>query len=386
MSRRNRRWYTSVEKSEMWDRWQQGESLNAIARAFETSHSAIAKNFARFGGFRPPDRQRSRLALTLSQREEISRGIVGGLSLRTIARQLGRAPSTVSREINRNGGLKRYRANTADEAAWYRAHRPKPCKLAGNLPLQRIIASKLQCHWSPDQIAGWLKKAYAGNEKLQVSHETIYRSLFIQARGVLKRELLQHLRTRRVMRYPQKTSLKGQGKGQIADAVSIRERPASVEDRAVPGHWEGDLICGSNNSFIATLVERQTRYVMLAKVPGKETEAVINALIKQAKKLPNELYQSLTWDRGKEMADHQRFTLDTDIQVYFCDPHSPWQRGSNENTNRLLRQYLPKGTNLSIHSQAKLNAIARQLNERPRKTLGYETPAERFNACVASIG
>jgi len=386
MSRRNRRWYTSVEKSEMWDRWQQGESLNAIARAFETSHSAIAKNFARFGGFRPPDRQRSRLALTLSQREEISRGIVGGLSLRTIARQLGRAPSTVSREINRNGGLKRYRANTADEAAWCRAHRPKPCKLAGNLPLQRIIASKLQCHWSPDQIAGWLKKAYAGNEKLQVSHETIYRSLFIQARGVLKRELLQHLRTRRVMRYPQKTSLKGQGKGQIADAVSIRERPASVEDRAVPGHWEGDLICGSNNSFIATLVERQTRYVMLAKVPGKETEAVINALIKQAKKLPNELYQSLTWDRGKEMADHQRFTLDTDIQVYFCDPHSPWQRGSNENTNRLLRQYLPKGTNLSIHSQAKLNAIARQLNERPRKTLGYETPAERFNACVASIG
>ena len=384
MSRRKRRWYTSVEKSEMWDRWQQGESLNAIARAFETSHSAIAKNFARFGGFRPPDRQRSRLALTLSQREEISRGIVGGLSLRTIARQLGRAPSTVSREINRNGGLKRYRANTADEAAWYRAHRPKPCKLAGNLPLQRIIASKLQCHWSPDQIAGWLKKAYAGNEKLQVSHETIYRSLFIQARGVLKRELLQQLRTRRVMRYPQKTSLKGQGKGQIADAVSIRERPASVEDRAVPGHWEGDLICGSNNSFIATLVERQTRYVMLAKVSGKDTEAVINALIKQAKKLPNELYQSLAWDRGKEMADHQQLTLNTDIQVYFCDPQSAWQRGSNENTNRLLRQYLPKGTNLSLHSQARLNAIARQLNERPRKTLGYETPAERFNACVAS--
>ena len=386
MLRRKRRWYTSVEKSEMWDRWQQGESLNAIARAFETSHSAITKNFARFGGFRPPDRQRSRLALTLSQREEISRGIVSGLSLRSIARQLERAPSTISREINRNGGLKRYRANHADEAAWDRAHRPKPCKLAENLQLRCIIASKLQCHWSPDQIAGWLKKAYAGNEKLQVSHETIYRSLFIQARGVLKRELLQHLRTRRVMRYPQKTSLKGQGKGQIADAVSIRERPASVEDRAVPGHWEGDLICGSNNSFIATLVERQTRYVMLAKVSGKETEAVINALIKQAKKLPNELYQSLTWDRGKEMADHQRFTLDTDIQVYFCDPQSPWQRGSNENTNRLLRQYLPKGTNLSIHSQAKLNAIARQLNERPRKTLGYETPAERFNACVASIG
>ena len=386
MLRRKRRWYTSVEKSEMWDRWQQGESLSAIARAFETSHSAITKNFARFGGFRPPDRQRSRLALTLSEREDISRGVVVGLSLRTIARQLDRPPSTISREINRNGGLKRYRANQADTAAWDRAHRPKLCKLTGNLQLIRIIASKLQCHWSPDQIAGWLKKAHAGNERLQVSHETIYRSLFIQARGVLKRELLQHLRTRRVMRYPQKTSLKGKGLGHITDAVSIRERPASVEDRAVPGHWEGDLICGSSNSFIATLVERQTRYVMLAKVNGKDTESVINALIKQAKKLPGELYQSLTWDRGSEMADHQRFTLDTDIQVYFCDPQSPWQRGSNENTNRLLRQYLPKGTNLSLHSQAKLNAIARQLNERPRKTLGYETPAERFNACVASTG
>ncbi|MHC4857423.1 MAG: IS30 family transposase [Planctomycetota bacterium] len=386
MSRRKRRWYTAAEKSEMWDRWQRGESLKTIARAFETSHSAISKNFARYGGIRPPDRQRSRLALTLSEREEISRGIVGGLSLRTIARQLGRAPSTISREINRNGGLKRYRANQADRAAWDRAHRPKPCKLTGNLQLSRIIASKLQCHWSPDQIAGWLKKAHAGNERLQVSHETIYRSLFIQARGVLKRELLQHLRTRRVMRYPQKTSLKGKGLGHITDAVSIRERPASVEDRAVPGHWEGDLICGSSNSFIATLVERQTRYVMLAKVSGKDTEAVINALIKQAKKLPSELYKSLTWDRGSEMADHQRFTLDTNIQVYFCDPKSPWQRGSNENTNRLLRQYLPKGTNLSLHSQAKLNAIARQLNERPRKTLGYETPAERFNVCVASTG
>ena len=386
MSRRKRRWYTAAEKSEMWDRWQRGEALNAIARAFETSHSAITKNFARFGGIRPPGRQRSRLALTLSEREEISRGIVGGLSLRTIARQLGRAPSTISREISRNSGLKRYRAYQADKAAWDRAHRPKPCKLAGNLRLRRIVASKLQCHWSPEQIAGWLKKAHAGNERLQVSHETIYRSLFIQARGVLKRELLQYLRTKRVMRYPQKSSLKGKGLGHITDAVSIRERPASVEDRAVPGHWEGDLICGSNNSFMATLVERHTRYVMLAKVPGKETETVINALIKQARKLPNELYKSLTWDRGSEMADHQRFTLDTDIQVYFCDPKSPWQRGSNENTNRLLRQYFPKGTDLSVHSQAKLNAVARQLNERPRKTLGFDTPAERFNACVASTG
>ncbi|MGD8419802.1 MAG: IS30 family transposase, partial [Gammaproteobacteria bacterium] len=300
MLRKKRRWYTASERSEMWDRWQRGESLNVIARAFETSHSAISKNFDRFGGIRPPDRQRSRLALTLSEREEISRGVVSGLSLRTIARQLDRAPSTISREINRNGGLKRYRANHADKAAWDRAHRPKPCKLAGSLQLRRIIAKKLKRRWSPEQIAGWLKKIHADNEKLQVSHETIYRSLFIQARGVLKRELLQYLRTRRVMRCPQKTSLKGQGLGQITDAVSIRERPPSAEDRAVPGHWEGDLICGSKNSFIATLVERHTRYVMLAKVSGKDTEAVISALIKQARKLPVELYKSLTWDRGSE--------------------------------------------------------------------------------------
>ena len=386
MSRRKRRWYTAPEKAEMWDRLQRGESLNAIARAFETSHSAISKNFVRFGGIRPPDQQRSRLALTLSEREEISRGIVVGFSLRMIARQLDRAPSTISREINRNGGLKRYRANQSDNAAWARAHRPKPCKLAENLQLSRIVAGKLQCHWSPEQIAGWLKKAYAGNERLQVSHETIYRSLFIQARGALRKELVQYLRTKRIIRRPKKASLKGQGLGQITKAVSIRERPASVEDRAVPGHWEGDLICGSKNSFMATLVERHTRYVMLAKVSGKETETVINALIKQANKLPNELYKSLTWDRGSEMADHQRFTLDTDIQVYFCDPSSPWQRGSNENTNRLLRQYFPKGTDLSVHSQAKLNAVARQLNERPRKTLDFDTPAERFNTCVASTG
>jgi IS30 family transposase len=219
-----------------------------------------------------------------------------------------------------------------------------------------------------------------------VSHETIYKSLYIQARGVLKKELLQYLRTKRTIRRPKHASLKGQGLGQITNAVSIRERPPSVEDRAVPGHWEGDLLAGSNNSHIATLVERRTRYVMLAKVPGKETETVINALVKQARSLPKELYRSLTWDRGSEMADHQRFTLATDIDVYFCDPQSPWQRGSNENTNRLLRQYFPKGTDLSVHSQAKLNAVARQLNERPRKTLDFETPAERFNACVASIG
>ena len=252
--------------------------------------------------------------------------------------------------------------------------------------LARIVASKLRGSWSPEQIAGWLKRAYPDDETYQVSHETIYRSLFIQARGALKKELLAHLRRvrgiRRSRHYTQKTSIHGR----ITDAVSIRERPAAVEDRAVPGHWEGDLLFGSKNSQIATLVERQSRYVMLAKVGSKDTQTVVNALIRHAHKLPHELYQSLTWDRGKEMADHQRFTLATDIKVYFCDPQSPWQRGSNENTNGLLRQYFPKGIDLSAYSQAKLNAVARQLNERPRKTLNYETPAERFNQAVASIG
>ena len=370
----------------MWDRWQRGESINSIGRAFDRGHSSISSQFVRAGGIRPPPRRRSRLALTLSEREEISRGIVGGLSLRAIASQLERSPSTISREISRNGGLKHYRASQADKATWDRAHRPKHCKLADNPILRRIVARKLKSHWSPEQIAGWLKRTFPGNESHQVSHETIYLSLFIQARGVLKKELLQYLRTKRTMRRPKHASLKGQGLGQITNAVSIRERPASVEDRAVPGHWEGDLIAGSNNSYIATLVERHTRYVMLVKVSGKDTETVINALVRQAHSLPKELYRSLTWDRGSEMADHQRFTLATDIDVYFCDPQSPWQRGSNENTNRLLRQYFPKGTDLSVHSQAKLNAVARQLNERPRKTLQFETPAERFNVCVASIG
>jgi IS30 family transposase len=300
--------------------------------------------------------------------------------------QLGRSPSTISREVNRNGGLKHYRATQADQAAWDRAHRPKPCKLVGNSLLRRLIARKLRGNWSPEQIAGWLKREYPGDEVNQVSHETIYRSLFVQARGVLKKELQQYLRSQRTTRLSRHAGLKGKGLGQITNTVSISERPASIEDRAVPGHWEGDLIAGSNNSYIATLVERHTRYVMLAKVKNKDTESVVTALIKQSKKLPRELYKSLTWDRGSELADHQRFTLATDIDVYFCDPQSPWQRGSNENTNGLLRQYFPKGTDLSVHSQAKLNAVAQQLNGRPRKTLEFETPAERFNACVALTG
>jgi IS30 family transposase len=326
------------------------------------------------------------LALTLAEREQISRAVVAGYSIQAMATSLGRAPSTISREIKRNGGYECYRAAQAEQAAWDRARRPKTCKLVENRTLAHIVAARLQLLWSPQQIAGWLKHTYPNNERYQVSHETIYRSLFIQARGALKKELLAHLRRTRVMRRSRHHTQKTDHHGRIIDTVPISERPATVEDRAVPGHWEGDLLLGSRNSQIATLVERQTRYVMLVKVASKDTETVINALIQHARKLPQELYQSLTWDRGKEMAGHKRFTVATDIQVYFCDPHHPWQRGSNENTNGLLRQYLPKGTDLSTYSQAKLNAVARQLNERPRKTLNYETPAERFHQSVALIG
>jgi IS30 family transposase len=386
MTYRTRINYTPELKAEIWDQYKQGESLWSIARSLDRHSSSIYRILSPTGGIRPSDRTRSMLALTLPEREEISRGIARQLSFRQIAAQLNRSPSTISREIKRNGGREQYRASQADQAAWDRAHRPKPCKLSESPPLRRIVARKLQLHWSPKQIAGWLKRTYPGDETKQVSHETIYRTLFVQARGALKKELQQYLRTQRSIRRSRQASLKQDGLGQISHTVSIRERPASVEDRAVPGHWEGDLLFGSNNSQIATLVERHTRYVMLARVKSKDTETVINALIKQAHKLPRELYKSLTWDRGKEMADHQRFTLATNIQVYFCDPQSPWQRGSNENTNGLLRQYFPKGTDLSVHSQAKLNAVARQLNERPRETLDFETPAERFNACVASTG
>ena len=386
MKQRPRIYYSDAQKELMWDRWQKGDSTRAIARLFDRGHSSVQRILGETGGIRPPDKKRSKLALRLSEREEISRGVVAGKSIRAIAASLGRAPSTVSREVKRNGGRRRYRACKADQAAWDRAHRAKRCKLVENRALARIVAKKLQLNWAPEQIAGWLKRTYPDDENYQVSHETIYRSLFIQARGALKKELLQHLRRKRVMRRSRHHTQKTDDHGRITGTVSISERPASVEDRAVPGHWEGDLIFGTRDTQIATLVERHTRYVMLAKVKSKDTETVINALIKQAHQLPRELYKSLTWDRGSEMADHKRFTLATDIDVYFCDPQSPWQRGSNENTNGLLRQYFPKGTDLSVHSQAKLNAVARQLNEQPRKTLDFETPAERFSQCVASTG
>jgi IS30 family transposase len=386
VKQRPRIYYSESQKALMWERWKEGWTLHQIAQLFDRFHSSIHRILSETGGIRPPERRRSRLALTLAEREEISRALVTGHSIRAIAARIGRAPSTVSREIERNGGQDGYRANLADDAAWDRAHRPKNCKLVENRSLASIVADRLRLRWSPEQIAGWLKHTYPDDESRHVSHETIYRSLFIQARGALKKELLSHLRRTRGMRrsrhYTQKTEIHGQ----ISDAVSISERPASVEDRAVPGHWEGDLLFGSHNSQIATLVERQTRYLMLVKLTGKDTKTVVDALIKNARKLPQELYKSLTWDRGKELAAHKRFTLATDIKVYFCDPQSPWQRGSNENTNGLLRQYLPKGIDISGYSQAKLNAMARQLNERPRKTLGYLTPAEMFSQTVALTG
>jgi len=386
MKRKPRTIYSNAQKAVMWDRWQKGESLHSIAQLFDRTHQSVRRILAETGGIRPPLRKRSRLALTMSEREEISRGIVAGHSIRSIATELGRSPSTVSRELRRNGGRQRYRAHESDQAAWDRARRPKRCKLVTNPALARIVARQLRALWSPEQIAGWLKRSYPDDESYQVSHETIYRTLFIQARGALKKELLQHLRRTRAMRRSRHHTQKTADHGRIKDTVSIRQRPAEAEDRAVPGHWEGDLLIGTNNSQIATLVERHTRYMMLARIPSKDSETVINALIRQAHKLPRELYKSLTWDRGKEMADHQRFSLDTQIKVYFCDPKSPWQRGSNENTNGLLRQYFPKGMDLSKIHQNRLNAVARQLNERPRKTLNFETPAERFNQCVASIG
>ena len=374
-----------MQKGLLWSRWKAGDSLSDIGRALGKHAATIHGVVHLHGGFAPPARSRSASALTTIEREEISRGIVSEVSIRGIALKLGRSASTISREIIRHGGHHRYRAADADLSAWKNAKRPKTCILALNIRLQSIVAQKLQCRWSPQQIAGWLALRYAGDDSMQVSHETIYKSLFIQARGVLKKELIEHLRGRRMMRRSRRSSTKGQPRGQIIDGLSIRNRPAEVEDRAVPGHWEGDLITGSKNTHIATLVERHSRFTMLVKVDGKDTISVVSALSKQVSKLPMQLRRSLTWDRGMEMALHKKFTIATDAQVYFCDPQSPWQRGTNENTNRLLRQYFPAGTELSGYSQADLNKIALQLNQRPRKTLGFHTPADKLHLSVASI-
>lgn len=377
---------SAVQKAELWARWKEGESLSDIGRALGKHAASVFGVVRRYGGIAPAARHRRPQALTPAERETISRGRAAGLSMRQIAGELGRAPSTVSREVARNGGVTGYRATEADERAWDHARRPKRCKLACHCRLRQIVARKLQQHWSPEQIAGWLRRTYAEHPSLQVSHETIYRSLFVQSRGVLKTELVKHLRSGRLMRHGARATTAGQPRGQIIDAVSIRERPACAEDRAVPGHWEGDLICGSHNTHIATLVERHSRFTMLVKVDGKDAATVASALVRKIKRLPAELRRSLTWDRGSELAQHKQLTMATDIQVYFCDPSSPWQRGTNENTNRLLRQYFPKKTDLSVHSQAYLNKVARELNQQPRKTLGFETPADKLSASVALTG
>jgi IS30 family transposase len=378
---RKRREYTAAERKELWQRWKRGEPIKDIARTLDRASGTIHNTIRERGGVAPPERRRSRLALRLTEREEISRGVASGESARTIAARLERSPSTITREIERHGGRSGYRAAGADQGAWDNARRPQACKLARDPALCRLVATKLREDWSPEQIAGWLKASFPTDQTMRVSHETIYLTLFIQARGALKRELVAHLRRTRSLRRP-KGAKRAKGQGHIVDAVSIRERPAEAEDRAIPGHWEGDLIAGGANTYLATLVERHSRFVMLVALDGKDTLTVTQALSKHVRRLPDQLRSSLTWDRGTEMAAHAKFTLATDVKVYFCDPQSPWQRGSNENTNGLLRQYLPKGTDLSKFTQSQLDAIAAKLNTRPRETLGFQTPADTLEAAL----
>lgn len=364
----------------LWDRYKNGQSLREIGAAVGRDSGTVHWHIKQRGGIQPRARVRSQRHLSLADREEISRGLVAGRSLRSIALALGRPASTISREVQRNGGTQVYRAVSADQCAWSKAARPKTWRLACNEPLRQAVTEKLQLDWAPQQIAGWLKREYENQSHMQVSHETIYRSLFVQAKSTLKQELVAHLRSKRQMR--RTLALKDYRQGQIVGAVSIRERPACVEDRAVPGHWEGDLIIGARNSQVATLVERHSRYVMLAKLGGKDSQTVVDALIERVKALPHNLMSTLTWDRGTELAQHARFTVATDVQVYFCDPRSPWQRGTNENTNGLLRYYLPRTEDLSAYSQEQLDEIAMKLNTRPRQTLGFESPAERLAAAL----
>jgi IS30 family transposase len=372
---------TDEQLAELWQRRQRGETYAVIGQALGRD-GGIIHHIVRGTGGVPPRRRRASRTLSLREREEISRGLAAAQSFAALARALQRPTSTISREVGRNGGRTGYRAAAADRRAWRQAGRPKPCRLATRPRLRALVAAQLARQWSPQQIAGWLRRTYPDNPEMQVSHETIYLSLFVQSRGVFKRALLQHLRRPRAIRRPR--TRPQHSARRILDAVSIRDRPASVEDRAVPGHWEGDLLLGKDRSQIATLVERHSRYVLLVRVPSRESVAVVRALARRIQTLPRHLRTSLTWDRGRELAAHRAFTVATNVQVYFCDPRSPWQRGSNENTNGLLRQYLPKGTDLRAYSQRQLDAIAHQLNTRPRKTLGYRTPAATLAACVAS--
>jgi IS30 family transposase len=374
---------TSAQREELWRQYKAGETVLRIARALGQGPNNLYRVLQACGGIAPARHTRSARVLSFCEREEISRGIAAGDTFRCIAKGLKRAVSTVSQEVARHGGRRCYRASQADQAAWESARRPKRCLLARHQALQRIVAGKLKQDWSPQQIAGWLRDQYPGIPEMWVSHETIYRSLFVQARGALKKELIGHLRSKRVFRRPHHATDGRRGE-RIADAVSISHRPAEVEDRAVPGHWEGDLVEGARGTFIATLVERRSRFVILIKLSEKRTDVVVDALIKAVRKLPAALRKSLTWDRGSELTEHARFTIGTDVKVYFCDPYSPWQRGSNENTNGLLRQYYPKGMDLSAVSQAQLDVVARKLNTRPRETLDWKTPAHILETSVST--
>jgi IS30 family transposase len=391
-SRGLRRRLSAGEVTRLWAEWKVGHGASAIATALGAPLTSVQGTLARHGGIAPRARTRSPHVLSLAEREEISRGLATDESPASIARRLGRARSTITREIRRHGTGPRvgtratYRAASADAAAWAHARRPKPCRLAQHPRLRHVVAQQLSADWAPQQIAAWLVSEYPDDSTMRVSHETIYRTLYVQARGALKKELVAHLRRRRTMRRNRHASNAGQGRGQIVDAVSISERPPGVEDRALPGHWEGDLLAGAKNSHIGTLVERHSRYVHLIKVAGKDTTSVVDALIREVQRLPQGLMASLTWDRGTELAQHARFRVATDVAVYFCDPRSPWQRGSNENTNGLLRQYFPHGTDLRPYTQRQLDAIAKKLNTRPRQTLGWKTPAATLAAAVASTG
>ncbi len=378
-----RNWLAALEREELWRRWKEGEACSEIGRALGKTKQAVHEVIEKRGGLGPRPRRRREGSLRLSEREEISRGVASGRSIREIARHLGRAASSISRELARNTSQRGYRAYIAERNAWQRARRPKVCRLAQEQRLREVVIGKLRCNWSPEQISGYLAREFADDKSMRVSHETIYRSLYIQARGVLKKELIKHLRSGRRLRRPRAASARlFSPHGQIFDAVRISERPAQIEDRAVPGHWEGDLLIGTTSSQIATLVERHSRFTLLVRTSARDSGTVVDALSRAVSKLPAQLRGSLTWDRGVEMAQHKRFTVATDVQVYFCDPQSPWQRGSNENTNGLLRQYFPKGQDLSSYTQADLNKVARELNQRPRKTLGFQTPAHKLEQAL----
>jgi IS30 family transposase len=372
------------QQEQVWVLWGQGLSLRAVARRLGVRPEPVRWYVSATGGVRPVARRRAGGCLSRVEREEISRGLARGEGYRRIARAIGRCHTTVLREVARNGGREGYRADAAEAAAWERARRPKVCKLAAVPRLAQVVGEKLALKWSPEQISGWLARAYPDDPGMQVSHETIYLSLFVQSRGALRRELCAQLRSGRRMRRPRQAGLGGQGRGRIRDMVMISQRPAEAADRAVPGHWEGDLLLGKRPTGIATLVERTSRYTQLIALPdGYRADRVRLALERSVSSLPEQLRRSLTWDQGREMAEHARFTIQSGVQVYFCDPNSPWQRGSNENTNGLLRQYFPQRSDLGV-AQERLDEVAAELNGRPRKTLGWMTPAERYAEILAT--